>query len=175
VTGRSAEASFDEFVRARTGALARTAYLLTGDRHYAEDLVQSTLARAAVRWKHLDDPESYVRRVMYTQAVSWWRVRRRRRSEILIEAVPDRGVDHRSDPDVRIVLAQALSRLTPKQRAVLILRFYEDRTEAQTAELLSVALGTVKSQTRHALRRLRELAPELADLMTDTAGEEVRA
>jgi RNA polymerase sigma-70 factor (sigma-E family) len=171
----SGEASFEEFVRARTGALARTAYLLTGDRHHAEDLVQTALARAAVRWTTLDDAESYVRRVLYTQAVSWWRVLRRRRPEVLVGAPPDRGGDRGGDPDLRVVVGQALARLTPKQRAVLVLRFYEDRTEVETAELPSVAVGTVKSQTRHALRRLRELAPELADLMVDRPNEGVSA
>lgn len=157
------EDSFDEFVRARTAALARVAYLLTGDRHLAEDLVQTALARAAVRWRRLDDPEAYVRRVLYTQAVSWWRVRRRR-PEVLVDVTPERpsGPD---DPDLRILLENALARLTRKQRAVLILRFYEDRSESETAQLLSVGLGTVKSQTRHALRRLRELAPEIGDLL----------
>jgi len=175
MTAGAGEASFEEFVRVRTGALARTAYLLTGDRQHAEDLVQTALARVAVRWTRLDDAESYVRRVLYTQAVSWWRVRRRRRPEVLVQTPPDRAGDPRGDPELRIVVAQALARLTPKQRAVLVLRFYEDRTEAETAELLSVALGTVKSQTRHALRRLRELAPELADLTAGRATEEVTA
>jgi RNA polymerase sigma-70 factor (sigma-E family) len=166
VTEGRTEDSFDEFVRVRTAVLARVAYLLTGDRHHAEDLVQTALARAAVRWTMLDDPEAYVRRVLYTQAVSWWRVQRRRRPEILIDVPPERpaGPD---DPDLRIVLESALARLTRKQRAVLVLRFYEDRSESETARLLSVGLGTVKSQTRHALRRLRELAPEIGDLLAD--------
>lgn len=150
------EGDFDEFVRVRLAALGRVAFLLTGDRHHAEDLVQTALARAAVRWERLDDPEAYVRRVIYTQAVSWWRVQRRRRPEMLVDAPPERsapGADH----DTRIVLGRALARLTRKQRAVLILRYYEDHTESETARLLSVGLGTVKSQTRHALRRLRGL------------------
>lgn len=84
-------------------------------------------------------------------------------------------MDRGADPDTRIVLAQALARLTAKQRAVLVLRFYEDRTEAESAELLGVTVGTVKSQTRHALRRLRELAPELADLTAERTTEEVAA
>jgi len=154
---------FNEFVRARTGALARTAYLLTGDRQHAEELVQTALSAAAERWTRLDDPERYVRRVLYTRAVSWWRVRRRRRAEVLVDAPPEHRAEARDDPDLRIVLAQALDRLTPKQRAVLVLRFYEDRSESETAEMLGVRPGTVKSQTRDALRRLREIAPELAD------------
>ncbi|GAA3276909.1 SigE family RNA polymerase sigma factor [Dactylosporangium vinaceum] len=154
---------FEEFVRARTGAFARTAYLLTGDRQHAEELVQTALLAAAERWGRLDDPERYVRRVLYTRAVSWWRVLRRRRREVLTDAPPERPAGSAVDPELRIVLAQALGRLTPKQRAVLVLRFYEDRTEAETADLLGVGTGTVKSQTRDALRRLREIAPELAD------------
>jgi RNA polymerase sigma-70 factor (sigma-E family) len=154
---------FNEFVTARSAALARTAFLLTGDRQHAEELVQTALTAAAERWTRLDDPERYVRRVLYTRAVSWWRVRRRRRAEVLVDAPPERGAVSRDDPDLRVVLSQALARLTPKQRAVLVLRFYEDRSESETAELLGVGLGTVKSQTRDALRRLRTLAPELAD------------
>jgi RNA polymerase sigma factor (sigma-70 family) len=107
-----------------------------------EDLVQTALARAAVRWTRLGDPEAYVRRVLYTQGVSWWRVLRRRRGEVLVESPPDTRPAHGADPELRIVLAQALSRLTPKQRTILIVRFYEDRTEVETAELLSVSLGT---------------------------------
>jgi RNA polymerase sigma-70 factor (sigma-E family) len=168
------EAAFEEFVRARTAALARTAYLLTGDHHHAQDLVQTALARAAVRWARLDDPESYVRRVLYTQGVSWWRVLRRRRGEVLVGAPPDVRPDRGADPDVRVVLAQALAKLTPKQRTILIVRFYEDRTEGETAALLSIALGTVKTQTRHALSRLRLLCPELAFLLTERSTEEAR-
>ena len=121
------QSSFDDFVRARAGALARTAFLLAGDRHHAEDLVQTALAKAAVHWHRLHDPEAYVRRALYTQAVSWWRVRRRRSSEVLVEFPPDPPTARPADPETRIVLGQALARLTAKQRAVLVLRFYEDR------------------------------------------------
>src|SRR4051794_8934535 len=86
--GSAAEAAFEDFVRARTAAFSRIAYLLTGDHHHAEDLVPTALARAAVRWSRLDDPERYVRRVLYTQGVSWWRVRRRRRDELLVDNPP---------------------------------------------------------------------------------------
>jgi RNA polymerase sigma-70 factor (sigma-E family) len=156
---------FDEFVRARARALGRVAYLLTGDQHDAEDLVQVALERCAVHWHRLDDPDAYVRRVLYSRAVSWWRVRRRRRGEVLTDRPPEAAPGSAGDPDVRVVLQQALARLTPRQRAVLVLRFYEDHSESETARLLDVNVGTVKSQTRHALRRLRELAPELADLV----------
>jgi RNA polymerase sigma-70 factor (sigma-E family) len=163
------EREFEAFVRERSAALARTAYLLTGDRHLAEDLVQEALTDLAQRWRAVarrGDPEPYVRRVLYTRAVDGWR-RRRRRPEVLSPDVPDRpelrGCD--DEPEAvtrRLVLADALARLTPRQRAVLVLRFYEDRTEAEAAALLDCSVNTVKSQVRHALDRLRAHAPDLA-------------
>ena len=158
-------ASFEEYVRARTPALLRVAYLVTGNAHDAEDVVQAALEKAATRWQHLTDPEAYVRRVIYTKAVSRWRSRRARPPETLTATPPERPAE--ADHDTRLVVFSALRRLTPKQRAVLVLRFYEDRTEVEAAILLGVSTGTVKSQTRHALRRLRELAPELAELMVE--------
>jgi RNA polymerase sigma-70 factor (sigma-E family) len=160
-------ASFEEYVRARTPTLLRIAYLVTGNAHDAEDLVQSALEKAATRWQRLDDPEAYLRRVIYNTSVSRWRYLRARPPETLTDTLPERGsgpANSAADHDTRLVLALVLRRLTPKQRAVLVLRFYEDRTEAEAAVLLGVSVGTVKSQTRHALRRLREVAPELADL-----------
>lgn len=161
------EDSFREFVHARGAALARVAFLLTADRHLAEDLLQSALHKTALHWRQIDEGrrEAYVRTVLYHEAVSWWR--RGRSREIVSDRV---GVD-REDPagldraELRLVLRDALARLTPRQRAVLVLRYYEDLTEAQTAVVLGVSVGTVKSQTRHALGRLRVLAPELADVM----------
>ncbi len=154
--------SFEEYVAARRHSLLRTAYLLTGDHHEAEDLVQRTLVKAVAVWPRIADrPEPYVRRVMVHDNISRWR--RRPARERLVEAVPDR-LHPEADHATRLTLQGALARLTPKQRAVLVLRFYDDLTEVQTAELLGVGLGTVKSQTRHALRRLRELAPELDEL-----------
>src|SRR5689334_25345310 len=94
------EASFEEFVHARTATFARIAYLLTGDRHDAEDLVQTAFARTAVRWDRLTDPEAYVRRVLYTQAVSWWRILRRRRGEVLTGAPPEAGHTRTGDPEL---------------------------------------------------------------------------
>lgn len=162
---------FESFVRARSAALARTAYLLTGDVHHAEDLLQDTLARVADRWPTLvrkGDPEAFVRKVMYHRAVDVWR-RRRVRPELLTEDVahhPELAsrVDDAETLVRRVVLRDALARLTPRQRAVLVLRFYEDCTEAQAAEVLGCSVNTVKSQTRHALRRLRELAPDLVEV-----------
>ena len=165
-------ASFEEFVAARSGALGRIAYLLTGNRHDAEDLLQSALAHSAVRWNRLDDAEAYVRRVLYTQSVSRWRALRRRPSELLTDQPPQTAAAE-PDREARMVLDLALRRLTPKQRAVLVLRFYEDRSESHTAEVLGCSVGTVKSQTRHALMRLRALNPQLAQLADGRLPQEV--
>lgn len=163
---QQAQASFEEFVAGRSAALAKIAYLLTGHREDAEDLLQAALCRAAVRWTKIDDPEAYVRRILFTQSVSWWRTLKRRPPETLTDeppTLPTTPTDH----DLRLVLDDALRRLTPRQRAVLVLRFYEDLSESQTAQQLSCAVGTVKSQTRHALARLRQLNPHLATLVED--------
>lgn len=159
---------FDSFVRGRSAALLRSAYLLTGDQYLAEDLVQSALARTHRAWSRLHETgnaEAYTRKVMYHLQVSWWR--RGRVAEAFPGEVPepatgDRDPHHRSD--LRLTLRAALLKLSNKQRAVLVLRFFEDRTEAETAGLLGVTVGTVKSQTAKALARLRTVAPELADL-----------
>jgi len=165
----SREAEFAAFVAARGPALGRTAYLLTGDRQLAEDLVQTALFKAAKAWPRIEhSPEAYVRRTMYHESVSWWR--RRRMQEVPVESVPD-GEHPASDADTRLVLERALARLTAKQRTILVLRYYEDLSESQVAAALGIALGTVKSQTRHALGRLRALAPELRDLVEVGTGD----
>jgi RNA polymerase sigma-70 factor (sigma-E family) len=161
---------FDSFVRTRTPALLRSAYLLTGDQYLAEDLVQSALARTHRSWRrlhHASNAEAYTRKTMYHLQVSWWR--RGRVAESLSGDLPEprrRGgdPDHAQQTTLRLTLRAALLKLSTKQRAVLVLRFFEDRTEAETAEMLGVALGTVKSQTAKALARMRTVAPELADL-----------
>ncbi|MET7423191.1 SigE family RNA polymerase sigma factor [Dactylosporangium sp. NPDC005555] len=160
--------TFDDFVRGELDALTRSAYLLTGDRQDAEDLVQTVLAKLAVRWQRIDDPAAYARRVLYTQSVSWWRRRGSRVPETLTGDPPERPAPPGGEPELAMVMRHALARLTPKQRAVLVLRFYEDCTEAETAARLGVRLGTVKSQTRHALDRLRILAPELTTVLEVT-------
>lgn len=161
----ASEESFRTFVSARLPALNRAAWLLTGDAHLAEDLVQTALAKTASRWERVvagGDPEPYVRRILYTEHVSWWR--RRKLAEVSQGDLPDSpqaGVD----VPLRVTMMDALARLTPKQRAVLLLRYYEDLSESQAADLLGVSVGTVRSQTRHALNRLRTLAPELAEMV----------
>jgi RNA polymerase sigma-70 factor (sigma-E family) len=159
----TAEDDFHAFVVARTPALSRTAYLLTGDAHLAEDLVQTALFKAARSWDRIQgSPEAYVRRILYTQNVSWWRSRRHVREQALgAYDAPAAG----ADSDLRLTLEQALARLTTRQRTVLVLRYFEDLTEVQAAEVLGIGPGTVKSITRQALGRLRVVAPELAELV----------
>jgi RNA polymerase sigma-70 factor (sigma-E family) len=151
-----------EFVAARGAALSRAAYLLTGDRHTAEDLVQETYVVMVRQWRRIDssNPEPYVRRIMYSRFVDGWR--RRRLAEFPTATPLEVGdpVDESGRAVDRLTLGDALLRLTPRQRAVLVLRFFEDLTEAQAADALGVSTSTVKSQTRVALQRLRDLAPD---------------
>ena len=150
---------FDEFVFARRAALVRTAYLLTGSHADAEDLVQAALISCVPKWKRISDrPEPYVRQVLARESVSRWRSRRWREQHVA--AVPERPSED-VDVDGRIALRQALMALAPRQRAVIVLRYYEDLTERQTAAQLGIAVGTVKSQARDGLARLRELVPDL--------------
>lgn len=159
------EDEFHAFVVARTPALSRTAYLLTGDAHLAEDLVQSALFQAARAWHRIQgEPEPYVRRILYTQHVSGWRRRRLAETTLGSYDVPAPP----ADPDLRLALEDALGRLTVRQRTVLVLRYFEDLTEVQTAHVLGIRAGTVKSIGRQALGRLRVLAPELAELVGET-------
>ncbi|MFF0201335.1 SigE family RNA polymerase sigma factor [Streptomyces sp. NPDC005017] len=156
--------SFRDFVDNRWSTLLRLANLLTGgDRHEAEDVVQIALMKALGRWRHIDDPESYVRKVMYRHQISRWRLRRPHR-EATFAAPPEfLGVaDGTSAADLRITVAQALARLTPRQRTMLVLRYFEDLSETEVASVLGCTVGTVRSTTHRSLARLRGLAPELA-------------
>lgn len=152
--------SFDAFVAARSRALLRTAYLLTRDHALAEDLVQTALAKAWFHWSRIrtDDPEPYVRRILVTTYSSWWR--RRWTGEIPTDELPESPAPAGED---RVDLWDALGRLPRRQRAVVVLRFYEDLTEAETARLMGCAVGTVKSQAAKALAKLR-LDPALASV-----------
>lgn len=154
------ERDFEEFVVARSGALLRTAYLLTGDHHDAEDLVQTALIKAVPRWGKVREHEPYVRRILVHESISRWR--RRRWRETSTDQVAESPLEAQ-DVDSRLVLREALARLAPRQRAVIVLRYFDDLTEAQTAEVLGISVGTVKSQNRDALARLRELVPGLDD------------
>ncbi len=151
---------FDSFVLTRSQALLRTAYLLVQDEGRAEDLLQTALTKAWFAWGRIKDPEAYVRRILVTTSASWWR--RRWTRETPAEDLPDRvgAEDPPADQDLWI----AISHLPPRQRAVVVLRYLEDRTEAETADLLGCSVGTVKSQCAKALAKLRidaAIAPAL--------------
>jgi RNA polymerase sigma-70 factor (sigma-E family) len=151
---------FREFVAARSPALLRTAWMLTGDAQLAEDLLQTALARTWPHWSRIADgyPEAYVRRVMVRTHGSWWR-RDRRRPETALGVVPE-GADPRPGDaygavDDRDGLARALVALPRRQRQVVVLRYYEDLPEAEVAALLGCSTGTVKSQASKGLAKLR--------------------
>ena len=144
---------FDTFVVACSPRLLRTAYLLVRDRQLAEDLLQTALTKSWFAWGRIEgNPEPYVRKVMVTTSVSWWR--RRWSHEVPTDHLPDRAPPAADDAEPTD-LWHALGQLPPRQRAVVVLRFYEDLTEHETAELLGCAVGTVKSQCAKALAKLR--------------------
>ncbi|ADD43331.1 SigE family RNA polymerase sigma factor [Stackebrandtia nassauensis] len=152
---------FEEFAIACTPALLRSAYLLTGDRHLAEDLVQSALARTHRAWKRVGrdgNPQAYTRKTMYHLQVSWWR--RRKVPESLTDIPVERPVaDATGEVDLKVSLRAALFQLSRRHRAVVVLRYFEDRSVAQTAEILGRSEGTVKTQTLRALSKLRSVLP----------------
>jgi RNA polymerase sigma-70 factor (sigma-E family) len=159
---------FREFVQARSSALLRSGWLLTGDWPSAEDLVQTALAAAWPRWASLrrqDAPELYVRKIMVNTFLRWRQ--RRWNGEIATGYVPDLRAygDVFAQVDARQALLAALDRLPARQRAVVVLRYFADQTEAQTAEAMGCSVGTVKAHAAKALARLRD-APGLAELMT---------
>lgn len=169
---------FLDFVRARQEPLLRAGVLMCGNFHLAQDLLQEAFAKLASRWSQVREgsPEAYVRTILYRDAISHWRKWRR-----------ESPVDVHS-PDGDFVLAQesrdgaqewvagaavreALKQLAPRQRAVLVLRYYEDLSEEQIAEILGINRGTVKSQASAALANLRRLLPELDPVLAREGGE----
>jgi RNA polymerase sigma-70 factor (sigma-E family) len=156
------DAGFEAYVVARGDALHRTAYLLTHDHALAEDLVQTALAKAWPAWGRIQtEPDAYVRKVIVNTFATWWR--RRWNGERPTETLPDvASADHGDAVATRAGLVDALALLPRRQRAVVVLRYFEDLTEAQTADVLGISIGTVKSQTSKALARLR-VSPALAE------------
>ena len=149
------QTGFDSFVTSRGGRLWRAAWYLTGDRHKAEDLVQTALTKAYGRYEALGDDEqfeAYVRTTMYRTYVKWWR--RKWNGELPSHDVPEVAVDPTLTP-ARIDLARALSELPKMQRAVLVLRFYEDRAVAEVAGLLGISEGSVKTHSSRGCANLR--------------------
>lgn len=149
------DGEFAAFAAFRYAGLVRAGYLLTGDRWAAEDLVQSALLRAYPAWQRgvPDHPEAYVRKIMVRLAMRAGR--RKRLREVPLDAGADRALDG-PDPVDHQVLRQALMSLTVTQRAVLVLRYFEGLTEAETAHALGCSVGTVKSRASRALAALRE-------------------
>jgi RNA polymerase sigma-70 factor (sigma-E family) len=154
----AAPPGFEEFVAARSARLLRAAYQLTHDWALAEDLLQSALAKAWRSWSRLSgqaDPEPYVRKIIFNTYASWWR--RRWNHEVPTNELPERADTSRAitGVDDRDEVWRLLGRLPKRQRAVIVLRYFEDMTEAQAADVLNCSVGAVKSQTSRALATLR--------------------
>jgi len=152
-----ADEEFAEFVHASWPGLYRTAYLMLGDHQLAEDLVQTSLAKTYASWGKVKEPAAapaYARVVLANTAASWFR-RRGWRNEHPTETLPDSGVEH--DPSTRTAVVDALATLAPRQRAVVVLRYYDDLSVREVAHALGISEGTVKSQTSDALARLRHV------------------
>jgi RNA polymerase sigma-70 factor (ECF subfamily) len=153
------EAEFTDFVASRSRVLFRTAYLLTGDHGLAEDLLQTALVKTYLAWGRLraiENAEAYARRTLVTTASSWWR-RKSWRAERPTDQLPERSDDLDVDAIAeRESVWREIQTLPPRQRAVIVLRFYEDLTEKQTAAAMECSVGNVKSQTHAALKRLRD-------------------
>ncbi|GAA0935754.1 SigE family RNA polymerase sigma factor [Virgisporangium aurantiacum] len=151
----ASEADFRQFVDTRYTDLLRLAYALTGSAHEAEDLVQGALVKVMRRWRRVEDPMAYLRRVMINQRTSGWR--RFGAREVVTATPPDRPVgDGTAAVDDRQTVLAALRGLPPRMRAAVALRYVADLSEAETAATLGCSVGTVKSQTSKGLARLRE-------------------
>ena len=167
---RTEEAEFEAFVAGSGQRLLRTAYLLVGDAGAAEDLVQTALERTARRWSRLDgEPEAYARTVLANLATDRWRALRVRPRETLGSHAEPSGADPADSVALRRTLIGALNELPRRQRAVLVLRFLDDLSEAQTAAALGISVGTVKSTTNRALTRLRESGALVDPVVPTTA------
>ncbi len=165
------DAEFSSYMAARQPSLLRTAYLLTGDRHTAEDLVQTALAKLYLSWDKVQRQESvdgYVRRILVNENNSMWR-RPWKKRETTTSELPEQAAPatHGGRDDALWELVQTLPR---KQRAAVVLRYYEELSEAETADVLGVSVGTVKSQTSRALAALRSRA----DVLAPSASQEER-
>ena len=148
--------NFRDFVAARSAALMRTAFLLTGDWQRGEDLLQTALLHCFGRWDRIDDHEAYVRRTLVRTYAGWRR--RRWTGETPAHPLPDspQTTDESTASDLRADLLRILGELPPRQRAVVVLRYYEDMAESDVAEVLGISPGTVKSQAARGLSRLRD-------------------
>ena len=159
------DADFTAYLQARQARLLRTAYLLTGDRHQAEDLLQTSLAKLYLAWDKVRERgsvDAYVRRIMVNENNSLWR-RGWRRRELTTDTVPETDPFHdQYDEGTGAAVWAVVQTLPRKARAVVVLRYYEQLSEAETAEVLGISVGTVKSQCSRALATLRERIGEEA-------------
>jgi RNA polymerase sigma-70 factor (sigma-E family) len=151
------DAEFRDYVAARNGPLLRMANLLTGNRADAEDLVQAALAKTYLNWHRIQDRaaiDGYVHRAMVNTHISWWR--RRRLEEYPTDDIPEQAVDDcTGDSELQDAVRRALGRLPRRMRAALVLRYFEDMTEPEVADVLGVSVGTVKSTVSRAVAKLR--------------------
>lgn len=155
--------SFEEYVTARWAALYRTAHLISGDPAVAEDLLQATLLKVMAQWSRVrraDSPDAYVRRMLLNELLGERRRTGRRAQKAHLVPVPAPVTDPVADATTRLDLWERVQQLPPRQRAVLVLRYYEDLPEAEIAAVLGVTAGTVKSQASLALRNLRGVVPQ---------------
>jgi RNA polymerase sigma-70 factor (sigma-E family) len=168
--GPADEAEFRDFVASRSTGLLRTAYLLTGDRGLAEDAVQAMFGRVYVSWgriRHREALDAYCRKALVREVTSWHR--RRRITHVLTPAPPERPDPAPEEPsDAAEALRDALVGLPPRQRAVVVLRFYDDMSEADVATALGISRGSVKQHTHRALASLRAALGAPADLIEET-------
>lgn len=158
-----------EFVAARQAAMLRPAWMLTGDWHLAEDLLQGSLARVLPHWARLQregNPEAYLRRTMVNLYATWWRRRWRGEHPTATMAEQVEQSDPYGEVDLRDALARLLPVLPRRQRAVLVLRYYEDMSERETAEALGCSVGTVKSQASRGCRTVSPCRSPTSDLVT---------
>jgi RNA polymerase sigma-70 factor (sigma-E family) len=159
-TKSSQDEEFREYVAARSAALHRAAYLLTGNWATAEDLVQTTLTKTYLAWSRIrttDSVDAYARRILYNTNASWWRKRsnREKPTEVFEDKV-DHSRDFTEHSAVRDAMWRHIAVLPKRQRAVLVLRYYENRTDQQIADILGISVGTVKSQASRALAGMRK-------------------
>ena len=163
-----ARQEFAEFVATRSRQLIRLAYVLTGDQHTAEDLLQNALVKAAAHWGRIHTaPEAYVRRIMYREQINWLRHRARRRETAMAQVPETPAGDEAADVAARLALRDALLALPPRRRAVLVLRYLEDLPESQVAEIMGCSIGTVRSQSHRAVAQLRLALPSLGLTSTE--------
>ncbi len=156
----------EQFLAERGSPLLRTAVLLTGSRDSGEDLLQAALERLLRHWRKIEgDPEGYLRRTLYHLATDRWRLQGRSRKTLgLLRATEAANTpDAAAAVDLRDALVRLLAQLPPRQRAVIVLRYWEQRSEAEAAGILGCSVGTVKSSTSRGLRRLRELSGSWQD------------